>query len=89
MALGLTTTRFDVAYCLALFFAMDRCSSLAFGWIPEGSATERTLGWTAFAAIMIAPVVLWWTRNNRAGPYLQAVFIVLAAAALIATALFS
>ncbi len=89
MALGLTTTRFDIAYCIALYFAIDSCSSLVLGAIPQGSATERALGWTAFAAIMVAPVLLWRTRNSRVGPYLQTGFITLAAAAVLAIVGFS
>lgn len=81
--LGLTTRRFDVAYCIALYLAISSCGTLILGGIPEGSATEEALGWTAYAAIMIAPVVLWRTRNIRAGPYLQAVFIFLAATAFV------
>jgi amino acid permease len=89
VALGLTTTRFDVAYCVALFLAIDSCSTLVLGGIPEGSATERALGWTAFAVIMIAPVVLWRTRNSSAGPHLQSAFIILAAVAIIVRIVFS
>lgn len=89
MALGLTTIRFDVAYCLALYLAINAFGSLLFGAIPEGSATERALDWTAFAMIMIAPVVLWRTRSRRAGPSLQAAFIVLASALVVAVMVFS
>ena len=82
MALGLTTRRFDIAYCVALFFAINSCGTLVFGLVPEGP-----LGWTAFAGFMIAPIVLWWTRNSRAGPHLQSAFIILAAGFVIAVAL--
>lgn len=84
MALGLTTTRFDAAYSLALFLALETCGTVLLGGLPEGSASERTFGWIAVLAIIIAPVVLWLTRKSRAARYLQDGFIILAIAGVVA-----
>lgn len=83
MALGVTTIRFDVAYCLALFLALETCESIFLGGIPEGSRTQQTLGWTAVAVVMIAPFVLWWTRKSRAGRYLQDGFVIVVIAGIV------
>lgn len=85
----LTTTRFDAAYGLALFLALETCGTIALGGIPEGSATERFIGWSAFAAIMIAPFVLWATRKTSLARYVQDVFIVFAIAAVAAAIILS
>lgn len=85
----LTTTRFDAAYGLALFLALETCGTIALGGIPEGSATERFIGWSAFVVIIIAPVVLWATRKTWAGRYLQDVFIIIAIAGVVAAIILS
>lgn len=84
VAFRLTTTRFDAAYGLALFLALETCGTVFLGGIPEGSATERTFGWIAVLAVIIAPVVLWLTRKTRAARYLQDGFIIVAIAGLVA-----
>jgi hypothetical protein len=78
-----TTIRFDVAYCLALFLALDTCGSIMLGGIPEGSPTQQTLGWIAVAVVFSAPFVLWRTRRSRAGRYLQDGFVILVIAGII------
>lgn len=83
MALGVTTIRFDIAYCLALFLALETCGSIMLGGIPGGSPTQQTLGWTAVAVVMMAPFVLWRTRRSRAGRYLQDGFVVLVIAGIV------
>ena len=83
MALGVTTIRFDVAYCLALFLALETCDSIFLGRIPQGSPTQQTLGWTAIAFVMIVPFVLWRTRKTRAGRYLQDGFVILVIAGIV------
>lgn len=88
MALGVTTVRFDVAYCLALFLAFNTCSAVMLGGVPQGSPIEQTLGWTLVAVLMIAPLVLWRTRRSRAARYLQDGFVILVIAGIVTTLLF-
>jgi hypothetical protein len=83
VALGVTTIRFDVAYCLALFLALDTCDSILLGGIPEGSPARQTLGWIAVAVVMIAPFALWRTRKSHAGRYLQDGFVILVIAGIV------
>jgi hypothetical protein len=71
-----TTIRFDVAYCLALFLALETCDSVFLGGIPQGSPPQQTLGWTAIVLVMIAPFVLWRTRKTRAARYIQDAFVI-------------
>ena len=67
--------RYWVAICLALLFALFAISGLGMGG-PHGSRVAKMVGWTSLALFLIAPVALWWTRGNKAGPYLQ--YVVLA-----------
>ena len=86
---GWRKIRFSVAFCVALLLAIDAIGSFFLGGIPEGSAVERTAGWASCAVILIAPAVLWRTRNSRAGLYLQDAFIFLVAAYIVAAFAFS
>ena len=80
----MTTTRFNAAYGLALFLALETCSTVLLGWLPGGSLGERTFGWSAVLATIIAPAALWLTRKTRAARYLQDGFIVVAIAGVVA-----
>lgn len=81
-ATGWGRIRFDVAYCVALFFAINAVDWLFFGG-PQGSASQQALEWIGFGLFIMAPAALWQTRNTRAAPYLQDMFIMLTAAFIV------
>lgn len=50
--------------------------------IPSGMAMggpEDPVGWTIFAALLIIPVGIWWTKGTRIGAFCQSLSLALAA----------
>jgi hypothetical protein len=43
---------------------------------------QGTIGWTAFALFLIAPLAIWWTKGTVAGSFCQHLFLALTASAL-------
>lgn len=82
MTLAWPNIRYWSAFCASLLFALIAFSGLGMG------GPRDAIGWTVFLLCLAAPIVVWWTRSNRAGPWLQYAMLAIVLLTIVYVAVF-